>query len=82
VYKRQHHDTMLCFADRRAATGAWLDNIYEEKKTEVDQLLLSSSNSGSIGALATDGWKRKAAEQEILLIVNVLLPTGAQYLSR
>jgi hypothetical protein len=68
---------MLCFSHRRAATGAWLDNIYEETKMEVKQLLLSSSNSGSTGALATDGCKRKAAEQRVPLIsVNVLLPTG------
>jgi hypothetical protein len=65
--------------DRRSALGPWLDTIYEETKQEVEVHITSAveASGGSIGALATDGWKRKAAEQGVPLInVNLLLPDG------
>jgi hypothetical protein len=62
-------------ADRKAAFGPWLDSLYSETLAAVKEKV--EEQGSMLGCLATDGWKKKAAEQGVPLInVNLLYPNG------
>ena len=69
-----------CTAGRKEMCNKIIPNLYTEIKEEKEALIKQDNpddKDASKGAIATDGWKKKACAQGTPLIsANVLLPNG------
>ena len=68
-------------AGRSSLCNTYIPDLYDDIKKQVDAKIAAAAGaSGCIGAIATDGWRKKAAEQGVSLInVCLLLPDGGAH---